>query len=180
MAFEASLWKWLGEYRSLDMHQERVENSVGQSTPDVEGQIGVSHYHLELKILRDKKTNGIDDTAGRLKFEVGQREWSQKRWSVGGTAYIVVQGFSDDIYMIPGAFALSLERLGMVKTRTLQSLSWWHCDHKNPEIRAGFYNALRKSAAAHRWVEERFQHDPQLLKASLPPVLHPALTGSAS
>ena len=180
MAFEANLWGWMRDFHAPDLHQERVENAVGNATPDVEGQIGVSHYHLELKVLRDKSVSGKDDIQGRLKFEVGQREWGQKRWSVGGTSYLVVEGFSQDIYMIPGAFLLTLPRLGMVKTRELQALSWWYCEKKNPEIRAALYGALRKSAAAHRWVDERFRLDPQLLAASLPPAVHPALSGSAS
>lgn len=181
MASESSVWKWLREFNApdRDLDQQRIENSAGSGTPDVEGQYGPTHFHMELKVLRTRTTRNREEQ-GILKFEVGQREWSEKRWRVGGNAYTLIQGFNDDLYLIPGAFILSLKRIGTVKTSTLQSLSWWFCAKKNPEERDGLYRSLRKSNAAHIWARERLETDQQLREASQPPPLHPALLGLES
>lgn len=176
---ETTFWGWVKDFRAADLHQERVENASNRATPDVEGQIGSSHYHLELKVLHDRVIRNREEE-GRIKFEVGQRDWAQKRWSVGGTAYILIGGFREDVYLIPGAFALVLPRLGMVKTSFLLDLCWWFCEKKNPETRADLYGALRKSAAAHRWAADRLQQDQRLREASLPPAVHPVVSGSWS
>lgn len=177
MPTESSLWKWLREQDDPRIDQERVENAANKSTPDVEGQFLRSHFHLELKVLHDQNVKSGEET-GRIKFEVGQRDWGQRRWAAGGNTYVLAQGFNEDLYLIPGAFLLALPRVGVVKTAFLQSLSWWFCDRKNPEERVRMYGALRKTAAVRHWVDLRLQHDQPLREASRPHAVHPSLSDS--
>jgi hypothetical protein len=174
---ESSLWKWLKEQDPLEprLHQERVENSAGSATPDVEGQIGGAHFSLELKIFRDPTIRNREEQ-GRIKFEIGQREWGQKRWHVGGTSYCLVQAFHEDLYLIPGAFLMALPLRGVVKTSYLQDLSWWFTEKKNPQERYGLYSALGKPNAAHQWVAQRLLTDQQLREAATPADVHPVLS----
>lgn len=177
MPTESSLWKWLREQDDPRIDQERVENAANKSTPDVEGQFCRAHFHLELKVLHDQGIKNKEET-GRIKFEVGQRDWGQRRWAAGGNAFVLAQGFREDLYLIPGAFLLSLPRVGVVKTASLLSLSWWFCDKKNPEERVRLYEALRKTTAVRLWVDQQLQRDPQLREASRPHAVHPSLSDS--
>lgn len=141
----------------------------------MEGQIGLAHFNVELKILRDQGFRNREEQ-GRLKFEIGQREWGQRRWHVGGTSYCLVQAFHEDLYLIPGAFLMALPLRGMVKTSYLQDLSWWFTERKNPEERVGLYKALSLPIAARRWVDRRVLLDPLLREAATPAAVHPVLS----
>lgn len=164
MANETALWQWLRKVNRESLHMERIENSAALATPDVEGQAGpAGHFHLELKCLHGE-TNVGD---GVLKFRVGQREWAKMRWAAGGAAWILVEGFEGDLYLIPGAFALMFKRESTVKTAFLSHLSYW-TGKKSPLTRTGLFDRLAYSALAHEWVERRFQRDPQLRSASQP------------
>lgn len=173
MPTEASLWKWLREFNDPVFDQERVENAAAHSTPDVEGQFGDAHFHLELKVLHKRTVRNMEEQ-GILKFEVGQREWGQRRWSVGGSTYLLVQGFDEDLYLIPGAYLLALPRIGTVKTSYLRELSWWFCLKKNPDHRRKLYHAIQKVQPVRQWVIQTLDSQPDLRQACTPHPIHPA------
>ena len=177
MANESALWKWLNEFHHPRVQMDRIENSLGRSIPDVEGQIMASHFHLELKCLHGQaglkslakgKIDYAEET-GILKFQIGQREWAYKRWQIGGIAYILIEGFRGDLYLIPGAYAISLKRIGPVKTALLYDLAVWSCQkNKNPEDRIDLFATLIEAEAQRQKVEDRLQRDPLLRSASQP------------
>jgi len=113
-ARENSLWKWLKQAKlqigqELDMH--RVENSVSQGMPDVEGFLGgAGQFWAELKAAeRPKKP----DTPVRFDVREAQVEWLRRRWSLGGAAWLLVQvgsGRTRDIYLIDGSQARDVQR----------------------------------------------------------------------
>lgn len=177
MASESALWKWLRELKLPSLDMERVENSAAGGTPDVDGQFGPIGFKIELKILHDKGEKNREET-GRIKFEIGQREWGQNRWKIGGSSYVLVQGFSEDLYLIPGYFAPALPKVGVVKTSYLRRLSWWFCDQKSPEERLKMIAAIGKAQSAHHWVTEELQRDPQLHEACLLHDVHHLLTSA--
>jgi hypothetical protein len=167
MANESALWKWFkGKLPMAGLHMERVENVVALSTPDVEGQLFEHHFHIELKVLRDRTYIGKPNEGGRLKFQVGQREWAAKRWEVGGTSWIMIQGFTE-IYMIPGALAMAMERIGTAKTAFLRELSYKTVPI-TPMGRSELYAVLRNPHGARAWVAETLRLDPQLLAKARP------------
>lgn len=177
MANESALWKWMKavELGPKQLHMSRVENSAAAATPDVEGQYGSGgHFHVELKVLHDQKNVGdgkdFSKETGILKFQVGQREWGEARWKVGGASWVLCEGFRGDLYLIPGAFLLALPRIGTVKSAFLEHLSYWSTDGimKKPADRLALFDALRSPGLARDWVEERLQRDPRLRSASQP------------
>ena len=179
MANESALWKWMsnaGAPPRPGLHMQRVENLLGVAGPDVEGQCGPGgHFHVELKVLYDQanvtegKKPDYSQETGRLKFRQGQREWGRARWDAGGVTYALIEGFRQDLYLIPGAYLMALERIGPVKTAFLRSLSvpslmsW---EKKSPHLREELFFILSRAEAVREGVEARLQHDPQLLEAS--------------
>lgn len=119
MADESLLWDWLRRAEPIygnRLHMGRVENIVTKSYPDVEGVIFghnasvAGAFQLETKMLHNiRKTTD----SGEIRFEVGQREWGFKRWMAGGCSYALV-GAKDRVWLIPGAFLLSLPLRGLV------------------------------------------------------------------
>lgn len=112
MARENQLWAWLKRaqlHYLEDLHMHRVENSVGRSMPDVEGHLrGCGQFWIELKsTARPSKPT----TKVRFKFQDGQPEWLERRWNLGGCAWLLCQvgsGAERRIYMFPGSFASSV------------------------------------------------------------------------
>ena len=180
MANESALWKWMsaaGEPPRPGLHMQRVENTLAVAGPDVEGQIGPGgHFHVELKVLYDQagvqfvdRKPDYGQETGRLKFRQGQREWGRARWEAGGVSYALIEGFRQDLYLIPGAYLMALERISTVKTGYLRSLcvpslrSW---DKKSPDLRDELFFILSRAEAVREGVDRRLQHDPQLREAS--------------
>lgn len=129
MAREAILWTWLKEGKKLIGHSrydlQRIENSVGTGMPDIEGCIDGGAFWVESKVL-----HGMNKacTRGTLKFEDGQRDWGKSRWRAGGASYILIgvpsKPGSDRIgrvFLIPGAFAMSLRQRGQADIDDLAS-----------------------------------------------------------
>lgn len=170
MAIESQLWKSMRDApaaRADDIHMHRIENSVGRAMPDVEGQAGYGHFHIELKVLRDITYIGTKNESGRLKFQIGQREWAQKRWAVGGISYVMIEGFHSDVYMVPGAYAMKFDRLGTVKTALLQDLCCMSF-LKSPDSWDSLFALLRRPEVIRGHVQARLLSDPQLAKACEP------------
>jgi hypothetical protein len=106
MAREARLWSWLSKARQglrEELHIGRVENAVGSGMPDVEGQVKRGQqFWIELKSC---KRPANETTPLRFKFQKGQPEWIERRISVGGYVWLLLQvgqGASRAIYLVHG------------------------------------------------------------------------------
>lgn len=88
---EANLWKWLKRARAHyreDLHMKRVENSVGNGMPDVEGCLCGEQFFLELKCSARpaRITTNI-----KVRFEPEQIPWMIRRSNAGGRAFVFLQ-----------------------------------------------------------------------------------------
>lgn len=107
MPYERNLWDWLREQsRPLlakrSLHLCRVENMVMAGYPDVEGCLNGMPFHIELKgALRPANP----ETPIRTKWQPGQKPWLKKRWTVGGSCFLLMRvgkGREIKLYMIRG------------------------------------------------------------------------------
>lgn len=137
---ECALWAWFKKARKEvpDLHMCRIENAVMSGMPDVEGHWkGCGQFWLELKsAARPKKS----DTPIRFKIRDAQIAWLNRRWSLGGYAYWLIQvgsGFDRTIYLVPGLHGWSLQK-GVTETR-LSELACAafskHCSQKDILVR---------------------------------------------
>ncbi len=122
---ETSLWRWLAKsrlvYREL-LHLSRVENSVAEGTPDVEGCLtAASPFWIELKIAAVLRGDKV-----RMKhIRPAQVEWLRRRCAVGGLAWILVQvgsGRTALRFLIWGTHADELSE-GVVSLERLRHLA---------------------------------------------------------
>jgi len=98
---ESSLWAWLRDgTKDLrpELHLTRIENLVGEGTPDVEGWYA-NQFWCELKALTRKP--------GLIDSEVSQEQirWHRRRWQAGGRSWFLIQlGSSHRAvrFLIPG------------------------------------------------------------------------------
>jgi len=86
---ETSLWGWLRrgfEAFGLRSHVNRIENSAGIGTPDVEGCISGSQFWIELKVaeVRANLRMAVDITTD-------QAMWLRARRSVGGRSFLLIR-----------------------------------------------------------------------------------------
>jgi hypothetical protein len=113
MAREKSLWSWLSGaikapslFERIDMN--RIENAVMAGMPDVEGFVsGYGQFWLELK-SSERPAKPSTPIRFKVKGREAQVEWLQKRWSLGGNAWLCLQvgsGGNRRLYLIPGCWA---------------------------------------------------------------------------
>jgi hypothetical protein len=109
---ESRLWSWLSQARRVykeDLHIDRVENSIIQGMPDVEGCLLGMQFWIELKCeTRPKNPN----TLIKPKFQLAQIPWIEKRIAAGGRAHVLLQvgqGHAARRYLIHGSKAVLLE-----------------------------------------------------------------------
>ncbi len=117
---EGILWEWFKRhphYTTDRLHAQRVENVVGKATPDIEGCYDSGAFHLETKLLHQPRKTFA---GGEIRFELGQREWGQKRWLAGGRAFGLI-GCQTRVWLIPGLFLPSLPQRGAVTHEALDA-----------------------------------------------------------
>lgn len=103
MAIDAGLWAWIQPvWKTIKgLHYERVENSAGSGSPDVDGCYQGRAFKIELKRGETFKTN--DEV--EIKFRKAQPGWLKKRWLAGGNAWVLIKtgmGGSMKLYLIRG------------------------------------------------------------------------------
>lgn len=111
MPKETGLWGWLAKAkRNLknELHIHRVENSVMAGMPDVEGYLeDGGQFWLELK-SKDRPARETTPIRFPMEKRQAQVRWLQKRWRLGGSAFLLCQvgrGAERQIYLIPGEYA---------------------------------------------------------------------------
>lgn len=105
------MWGWLRDGTKslrplLDM--SRVENTVDEGTPDVEGCLEGEQFWCELKALARpvKPSTRID-----LEVDTEQVRWHRRRSKAGGRTWFLIQvgsGRSASRYLIPGYRSMKL------------------------------------------------------------------------
>lgn len=120
---ESALWGWLktGLNRvSLPKDVQRIENSVGLGTPDVEGCIAGGQFWVELKVAQEY----VRAPEVTVHLTARQAYRALRRTAAGGSSFILVRvGSGSDMchYLIWGAYAeemvgrkISVERLRLL------------------------------------------------------------------
>lgn len=102
MARENVLWKWLkrGAQKVTELHMERVENSVANGTPDVDGCWIGDCFKIELK-RSPARTDGMV----QIKFRPLQMPWLRKFWKCGGNGWVLLavgEGHNVQRFLIKG------------------------------------------------------------------------------
>jgi len=114
---EALAWESLRPWmQALSLDPQRVENLLGQGTPDVWYADGA----LELKALHEWPKRA--ETPVRVEFRPGQVPWLLRRWQAGGAAWVMLRvGAQWLLFAAPDA--------GLIKSGlsagTLTSLACW-------------------------------------------------------
>ena len=89
---ETRLWSWLSgttkKHFKHDLHLNRIENSVSQGMPDVEGCLRRVQFWIELKCEKRPANWG---TKVRPKFRPAQPPWLRRRIEAGGRAFVLLQ-----------------------------------------------------------------------------------------
>lgn len=100
----------------------RVENKASLSMPDLEGMVwgpGFVQFWIELKTThRPKRTT----TPIRVKFQIGQPQWLERRWNFGGNAWVLIQvgkAHQRSLYLVPGCYAPLVDE-GVTEDRLLE------------------------------------------------------------
>lgn len=108
---ESRLWAWLSKARPLlrlNLHMNRVENSIMEGMPDVEGCLLGRQFWIELK-CEARPSNPRKKV--RPKFRPAQLPWLKRRMAAGGRAFILLQvgsGASANRYLLPADIGDSL------------------------------------------------------------------------
>lgn len=99
-SLEKNLWAWLkrGTKRARELDMERVENGVGEGTPDVDGCFEGGDFKIELKT----GSYTIRHHYVRTKFRPKQLPWIKRRTKVGGRCFVLIQ-IERHRYLIPGS-----------------------------------------------------------------------------
>ena len=105
MAKEKVLWAWLRRgVRGLPGNDmERVENSVANGTPDVDGCLKGGAYKIELKRTPARQNGNV-----KVKFQPMQIPWLEKRWKSGANVWVLLavgEGHTVRRYLIRGCDA---------------------------------------------------------------------------
>ena len=114
MSRETSLWNWLKKSRIElrdELHINRIENSLGKGTPDVEGYLYYGgQFWIELKSSERPKY-----TSTPIRFKVKDREaqveWMRRRTLVGGNTWLLLQVGSGHVakrYLVLGKYATEI------------------------------------------------------------------------
>lgn len=109
MAKEKVLWQWLRRgVRGTDgLDMERVENSVANGTPDVDGCLNGAAFKIELKRVPFRINGNVKTT-----FQPMQIPWITKRWKAGGNVWVLLafgEGHTVRRYLIRGCDVAILE-----------------------------------------------------------------------
>ncbi len=114
MTLESNLWRWLkqgcrGHFPDGSLYMERVENSVGSGTPDVDGCLDGKTFKIELKTagrpVRDR-------TAVAVHFQPTQVPWMLRYHRATGPGYLLIQvgsGYTARRYLIRGRDAAAVK-----------------------------------------------------------------------
>lgn len=111
---ESNLWRWLkqgcrGHFRPDVFYMERVENSVGTGTPDVDGCLMGKTFKIELKTSA-RPARELTDVA--VRFRPAQIPWMRRYAAAGGQVFVLVQvgsGATARRYLIRGRDAATVE-----------------------------------------------------------------------
>jgi len=104
---ENSLWKWLkatADGMRPHMHLGRVENSVEEGYPDVEGCYNGFSFHIELKVA-DRPARKSTPIRTQSPVKQTQVDWLRERREASGRAWILIQvgtGRSARRYLLDG------------------------------------------------------------------------------
>lgn len=136
MAYESNLASWLRQQvkpllAAKRLHLCRVENLVLPGYPDIEGCLDGKAFHIELKGTLRPKNPG---TPIRVKWQPGQKPWLKKRWSVGGSCFVLIRvgkGHYIRRYLIRGD---QVGEVGKVPESRLDELSLVHNDVSGCEL----------------------------------------------
>lgn len=108
MTRETSLWNWLSKAKSTHrehLHMTRLENLVGEGTPDTEGCLDGRQFWIELKCnARPARAK----TPIHVKFRPMQPPWLKRRVRAGGRAFVLIQVGQYRAarrYLVPGDMA---------------------------------------------------------------------------
>lgn len=115
---ESSLWAWLRDGSITmrpDLDMSRIENTVDEGTPDVEGYYQ-GQFWCELKALARpvKPSTKID-----LEVDTEQVRWHRRRFLAGGYSWFFIQvgsGHSAKRYLIPGYRCMELQKKQLEST----------------------------------------------------------------
>lgn len=139
MTRESSLWSWLKKARVTlgpnALHMERIENSIGAGTPDVEGYVSFpetfvltatiqlpneGQFWLELK-SEERPARTTTPIRFKLRDREKQIEWMKHRWWIGGNAFWLLQvgsGSERMLYLAPGSSGKKLKQ-GLTESELL-------------------------------------------------------------
>lgn len=138
MAREANLWYWMKENSKLvpGLHLVRIENALSRGTPDVEGHYSRSFW-IELKGAdRPKRAS----TPVRFDLKPEQRLWLERRWSVGGLAWLYIRVGRDRnvsrYVLAPQPAGTLAEVAAGVPEKRLEELALLPPGHAFPELLA--------------------------------------------
>ena len=124
-ARETSLWTWLrkgGKSLEPGLHMTRIENLVGEGTPDVEGFYNYKQFWCELKAVAQpaKPTTLID-----CELRTEQLRWHRRRYLAGcENTWILIQvgsGINCKRFLINNLHIKALR--GKVSLKRLEAMS---------------------------------------------------------
>jgi hypothetical protein len=134
MTKEANLWLWLTKPAGIpprDLHMDRVENYLVAGMPDVEGQLlGAGQFWIELKVCR--ATPRRESTPARFKTRKAQVEWLERRWNLGGNAWLLLQ-VGGERFLVPGSSARAVHWPGLTLGE-LRARTWTHPKARAHEV----------------------------------------------
>lgn len=160
MTKESNLWRWLSKGIKLynrtepdSMHLTRIENTVGEGTPDVEGCLRGLAFWIELKSVMPAKSGRLDI---RKAIRPGQVPWLVKRWKAGGSAFMLIQvgsGIKARRYLVPGRVCEALEVNPSMREEDLKVLvlagSWFYDARTLLGLAAGYRPRHRTKGVYH-------------------------------
>ncbi len=120
---ESGLWRWLRDgTRDMPLlHLQRIENSVGSGTPDVEGCLASRTFWIELKV-----TSLVGESMRLdLRFRDSQVEWLIRRSRAGGLCWALIQvgsGHGRHLFLVEGSRVNAFRRKS-VRRSELRALS---------------------------------------------------------
>lgn len=102
---EVELWNALNR-RLPEVHWQRIENTIGNGVPDVNGCFGGVDFWIELKVLE-----GVRKRSFRRPLSGPQCAWLTKRWRAGGACFVMA-AYNKEWHLWGGNQAAMLFRLG--------------------------------------------------------------------
>jgi len=111
---ESNLWNWLSKAKDVlkdHLDIQRVENSTGSGTPDVEGHLkGKDSFWIELKTAARPTRNTTPINHGLKPAQIG---WIYRRNMAGGNVFVLLQvgsGATAKRYLIEGSQILEFQK----------------------------------------------------------------------